>query len=105
EHHDLLNPGGIIMGSIPNGIGPFEIESAIDRRLHISSGIASIMNRVRGRKDAIPYNSDSGHLQFYRKAPFLAMLGAAGFDVTDFRNGVFFGAMVTERVLRLGGQP
>jgi 2-polyprenyl-3-methyl-5-hydroxy-6-metoxy-1,4-benzoquinol methylase len=106
SHHNLLDPGGIIVGSIPNGVGPFEIESTIDRRFQISNRIARMMARLRkGPLERIPYNSDSGHLQFYRKTPFLRMLSDAGFDVTDFRNGAFVGAMVSERFLRFGGQP
>ncbi|MCV3243671.1 class I SAM-dependent methyltransferase [Mesorhizobium sp. ZC-5] len=105
EHQRLLKPGGVIVGSIPNGVGPFEIESAIDRRFQISRRIARARSKAAGNTSAIPYNSDSGHLQFYRKKPFLRMIEDAGFHVTEFKNGTFFGAMVTERVLRLGGTP
>jgi 2-polyprenyl-3-methyl-5-hydroxy-6-metoxy-1,4-benzoquinol methylase len=105
-HARILRPGGIIVGSIPNGVGPFELESALDRRFRISARIASVMARVRGRpSDETPYNIDSGHVQFYRRRAFEQMLVDAGFHITDFRNGCFFGGMVTERVLRIGGQP
>ena len=106
QHQRLLKPGGVIVGSIPNGVGPFEIESAIDRRFQISARIARARAKAGSRNAwAIPYNSASGHLQFYRKKPFLRMIEDAGFHVTEFKNGTFFGAMVTERVLRLGGEP
>jgi 2-polyprenyl-3-methyl-5-hydroxy-6-metoxy-1,4-benzoquinol methylase len=106
DHRKLLRPGGTIVGSIPNGIGPYEIENAIDRRLKISRSVASVMTRMRGGPvSTIPYNSDSGHLQFFRKGEFFRILGEAGFRVTEFRNGTFFGAMITERVLRVGGEP
>lgn len=103
-HVPLLKPGGIIVGSIPNGVGPFELESALDRRFRLSERIAARMARKRGESaPAIPYNLESGHLQFYRKRPFVAMLGRSGLTMSDFRNGYFFGGMVTERVLRFGG--
>lgn len=105
-HQKLLKPGGEILGSIPNGIGPFEIESAIDRRFKLSQRIASLMQRTRGKDlNSIPYNSDSGHLQFYRKNEFVGILSRSGFETVEFKNGTFFGAMVTERFLRYGGQP
>lgn len=103
-HVPLLKPNGIIVGSIPNGVGPFELESAVDRRFRLSERIAARMARKRGEAaPAIPYNLESGHLQFYRKRPFVAMLRRSGLAVTDFRNGYFFGGMVTERALRFGG--
>jgi 2-polyprenyl-3-methyl-5-hydroxy-6-metoxy-1,4-benzoquinol methylase len=105
RHADLLKPGGIIVGSIPNGLGPFELESALDRKLRLSERIARFMARVRRTAfEQPPYNSDSGHVQFYRKRPFITMLATSGFRLADFRNGTFFGAMVTERFLRVGGE-
>jgi SAM-dependent methyltransferase len=101
----LLREGGIVVGSIPNGRGPFELESALDRRFQISDRIAKLMSGVRGSVTEIPYNSDSGHVQFYSKERFHGLLEFAGFKTVDFRNGTFFGAMVTERVLRIGGTP
>ncbi|NJO33949.1 MAG: methyltransferase domain-containing protein [Rhodospirillales bacterium] len=105
-HQANLKPCGTIVGSIPNGIGPYEIENAIDRRFKVSQRVAAVMTRVRGNtKSAVPYNSESGHLQFYRKGEFVRLLASAGFRVIDFKNGTFFGAMITERLLRFGGEP
>jgi 2-polyprenyl-3-methyl-5-hydroxy-6-metoxy-1,4-benzoquinol methylase len=105
RHARLLRRDGIAVGSIPNGLGPFELESALDRKFQISNRIAGMMAKRRGRVGSVPYNSDSGHVQFYRRAGFTRMLREAGFRVSDFRNGAFFGAMVTERILRFGGAP
>jgi 2-polyprenyl-3-methyl-5-hydroxy-6-metoxy-1,4-benzoquinol methylase len=102
----LLRQGGVVVGSIPNGIGPFELESALDRRFRISQRIASAMARLKRRNSAtVPYNIESGHIQFFRKRSFIRMLQRAGLATVDFRNGCFIGAMVSERVLRHGGAP
>lgn len=106
DHHNRLVPGGTIVGSIPNGVGPFEIESWLDRRFKVSQRLATMMARIRSNgAPPIPYNSGSGHLQFYRKKEFFGILANAGFHIVEFKNGTFFGAMITERFLRVGGEP
>lgn len=105
RHARLIRDDGLAVGSIPNGVGPFELESALDRKFRISHRIARLMAKGRGSVETVPYNSDSGHVQFYRRAGFARLLKEAGFRLSDFRNGTFFGAMVTERILRVGGAP
>ena len=109
SHSKLLRPGGMLVGCIPNGWGPYEIENWLDKTFHLSPVIAAMnkfIQRALGRhiEATAPYNSDSGHVQFYRRQPFVAMLESAGFAVTDFSNGTFFGAMLSERLMKIGGE-
>jgi SAM-dependent methyltransferase len=107
-HSKLLRQGGTVVGCIPNGSGPYEIENWLDRALHLSQAIAAMnrsVNSALGRdaQEAAPYNCDSGHVQFYSRRWFVAMLESVGLSVTDFSNGTFIGAMLSERILRMGG--
>jgi SAM-dependent methyltransferase len=108
SHSELLRPGGMLVGCIPNGRGPYEIENWLDKTFHLSPAIAALnksLQRALGRQIEVtaPYNSGSGHVQFYGRKSFFAMLESAGFSVTDFSNGTFCGAMLSERLLKLGG--
>ncbi len=106
-HARLLAPGGLMVGSVPNGYGPFEIEQRIDRWLRLSRGLAALSRakrRFRGQadaraEDALPYNSDSGHVVFFTRAMLERCAGAAGLRVADFANGAFLGASLSGIVL------
>lgn len=100
----LLAPDGMLLVTIPNGRGPFEIESGIARipllgylLLRGVTGLASVLNRfgpLKGRWTAelartpadLPYNSESGHVQFFSRAAIHTLLARAGFRVAAFRN-------------------
>jgi 2-polyprenyl-3-methyl-5-hydroxy-6-metoxy-1,4-benzoquinol methylase len=107
EHSNMLKEGGMITGSVPNGMGPFEKEKRIDQLLAFSAGIrlaGDIKKRLirRGpfRKEIIPYNSDSGHVQFFSRKSLFSMLQQSGFEIECFGKGAFLGGPVSERVLR-----
>lgn len=110
HHHTLLEDDGIIIGAIPNGFGPFEIESYIDRSLKITTLLFKVLDSTRAirsklglRKeiviDTVPYNSESGHLHFFSRRKFLETLSLAGFDNVCLENGVFMGANLSSFVL------
>ena len=103
-----LNYDGIVLVSIPNGRGPFELESALDKRglLLPSYWLFNALSRLKGfitrRKPAIhhpenelPYNFDSGHAQFFTMTSFKRVLTESGFAVDDFRRGAWLGALCT----------
>src|SRR5687767_10691948 len=54
RHAQLLRRDGLAVGSIPNGVGPFELESALDRKFRISNRIAGMMAKGRGRVERTP---------------------------------------------------
>jgi 2-polyprenyl-3-methyl-5-hydroxy-6-metoxy-1,4-benzoquinol methylase len=90
-----LAPGGLLLASIPNGRGPFEIESAISRipiigsfLLRVTDISVAILNKtiLRGlwsrhmtaMPTDLPYNIESGHLQFFTLRQFTDILHQAG---------------------------
>jgi SAM-dependent methyltransferase len=92
----LLRPRGRVLVSVPNGYGPFEIESWLSRlpllgraSLWAIDHLVALLNRfvfpgawteVVTPGD-VPYNEDSGHVQFYTRGRFLALARGAGLDL------------------------
>lgn len=91
----VLLPGGRVLVSIPNGFGPFEIESYISR-LPVVGSLSLKLVRVPvvlakrflyGKSvvsEQIPYNEESGHIQFFSRAKMLRLCHDAGFEVRAF---------------------
>lgn len=109
EHRRMLRDDGAIIGAVPNGFGPFEIEKRIDRWLGLSAllkRLVRIKQTVFGsgaaERDRPPYNEDSGHLFFFTRKSLAAVLEEAGFGLTDFRNGAFLGAPLSALFLLRG---
>jgi SAM-dependent methyltransferase len=101
----LLDPAGLMVGSVPNGYGPFENEKRVDAALGLTPkllGLFALRRRLLGlaldREDP-PYNHDSGHVQFFTKGSLLKLISDAGLEVSTFRNGTFMGAPFTEQTL------
>lgn len=107
-----LKPGGMLLLSIPNGYGWFELESLLIRIgllkplvwLTVRIGAA-----VRRNKEIPPFNYESGHVQWFTRKRFVNLLRDSGFEVTRFRKGAVSGGnlsgMVVGRfppLLRLG---
>jgi SAM-dependent methyltransferase len=99
ECHRLLSPGGLLLVTVPNGYGPFEIESAIARLRWIGPALLTLtayavafLNKygpLRGKwtealseiPEGLPYNAESGHVNFFSAASLGRLLDAAGFAV------------------------
>ena len=103
-----LNEGGIILLSIPNGYGPFEIENALDRRgcllpcYWMFALVSGIWGMLTGRKKGesgkavdLPYASECTHVQFWTFGRFLQLLNAHGLKVAEWKKGPWMGALVT----------
>jgi glycosyltransferase involved in cell wall biosynthesis/SAM-dependent methyltransferase len=107
EHCNMLKEGGMIIGSVPNGIGPFEKEKRIDKLLALSAGVrlaARIKRKLIGPRPlsskTIPYNSDSGHTQFFNRRSLFSTLKQGSLEIECFGKGAFLGGPLSERVLR-----
>ncbi len=105
EHRKYLKENGLIIGSVPNGYGPFEMEKRFDQWFKISSFLISMINLKRqltGKQpvtttqNPLPYNFDSGHVRFYTKRSLSKLLDQAGFKIEDFKKGSFIGAPLSE---------
>jgi SAM-dependent methyltransferase len=98
-----LAPDGIVLVSIPNGYGPFEIERFLIRVGLLKPILLAIdlAKRARGRQatprgaDLPAYNWDSGHVQFFSERAFRRLLAGVGLQVTAKGNGCLFGGEVT----------
>lgn len=113
----LLGPGGRLLLTVPNGHGPFEIESALSRvpilgwiSIKLVSGVVRILNncgplkgkwsRTYGRTPAdLPYNSESGHVQFFTLRLLERLLRESGFQVLKTENLSFLSGPYTNTLL------
>lgn len=97
-----LAPGGMVLASIPNGRGPFEIESAIARLpligallIRVTDLTVALLNKLVFRdlwtKAAqaapanVPYNAESGHVQFFTQRRITTVLRNVGLQVPLIR--------------------
>jgi 2-polyprenyl-3-methyl-5-hydroxy-6-metoxy-1,4-benzoquinol methylase len=111
----LLSDGGCVLVSVPNGRGPFEIESFVRRLpvlgwgLSVLAKVLSRLGRLVTRRAAppaerarpIPYNASSGHLHFFTRSRIVRMAADAGLDIVHWCNlafvcGPFSGELVPE---------
>ena len=106
EHSNMLKEGGMIIGSVPNGKGPFEKEKRIDKLFALSTGIRlavqlkrKLMSHGSLCNETIPYNSDSGHAQFFSRESLFSTLRQGGFEIEWFGKGAFLGGPLSERIL------
>jgi len=102
SHVRQLAPDGIVIGSVPNGFGPCETEKFFNRHLHLYQGLRFMKRatlRLFGRpfpeREALPYNSECGHVVFFTMRSFRHMVSAAGLEILRFGHGGFVGADVT----------
>lgn len=101
-HVQQLAPDGILVGSVPNGFGPCEIEKWVTRKLHlydIARGTyragRKILGRPVPRREYVSYNHDSGHVQFFTLASLRALADRLGLHIRRFAHGGFVGADLT----------
>ncbi len=103
-HSKFLAPGGIVVGSVPNGYGPYEIEQWLDKRLHLSAWLAklsALKRRLLGQtpppSDAIglPYNHESGHLVFFTRTMLRDVAAKSGLRIARFAHGAAIGASIS----------
>jgi SAM-dependent methyltransferase len=98
-HVKQLAPDGVIVGAIPNGYGPFEIEHKLERVFQLQrlvSAFGTFRRRLRGKLDTtalgpapLPYNHESGHLTFFTRSQLDRTLSDAGLTMQSFRHGSF----------------
>lgn len=89
----ILQPHGVILISIPNGYGPFEIENFILRKtgvLKLGRSFRRIFSRRSGCAEGTQtLNVENGHIQFFTRKRFSGLLKTAGLEVSGFRKGSF----------------
>ena len=98
-HMKQLSSDGVILASIPNGYGGFENERRIDRWLYLTPILRAVYRaakRILGLPQRpapeIPFNNESGHVQFFTGRSLSRMVDSVGLTVTRFSHGSFVGA-------------
>ncbi|MBX2829851.1 MAG: class I SAM-dependent methyltransferase [Rhodospirillales bacterium] len=93
-----LRPGGIFLCSVPNGYGLTEIEKYVDAKLKIYKILRLVKRKIAGNRNLrpsikdVPYNYESGHVQFYTKFSLRRIVQQTGLDFKVFKNGSLMGA-------------
>lgn len=113
---ELLAADGRLLVTVPNGRGPFEIESALSRTpflgptllkitdLSVAALNKTVMKGTWSRMAAstpndLPYNIDSGHVQFFSKPEMIKLLYGAGLEVAGSGNISFLSGPFTNYLL------
>jgi 2-polyprenyl-3-methyl-5-hydroxy-6-metoxy-1,4-benzoquinol methylase len=108
----LLEPGGVLIATVPNGYGPFEVESAISRLPIIGSALLWVTDRLvalanktlmkdvwsRAAANApaeVPYNAESGHVQFFSQRSIKRLLHNCEFETVFEANLSFLSGPFT----------
>jgi SAM-dependent methyltransferase len=102
-HTRFLAPDGIIVASVPNGYGPFELEQWLDKTFRLSKSLEALSHlkrRLLGRRPkgdpvGLPYNHDSGHLTFFTRTMLRNVAARSGLRIARFAHGAFIGASIT----------
>jgi len=104
-----LRPDGIVLVSIPNGYGPYEIEQFLIRkkilwvplvlvRALVALGVR-VKHALRGAPTPAPappaYNFDSPHVQHFTLRRFTGLLKSSGLRITARRHGAWIGGDLT----------
>lgn len=109
---ELLAPSGRLLVTVPNGRGPFEIESALSR-VHAAGPVLlwlmdrsiavldrTVLRGVWSRAAAslpknLPYNMDFGHVRFFSRSAMLELIHDTGLEVVGSRNISFLSGPFT----------
>jgi SAM-dependent methyltransferase len=109
----LLSDDGLVLITVPNGFGPFEAESAFARlpvvgrvSLKATDYFVAVLNKFGPLKGKwtealaetpadLPYNRDSGHVQFFTLKRVTAISDAAGLHVARTENLSFMSGPFT----------
>lgn len=98
-HATQLSDDGIVLGSVPNGYGGFENEKRIDRFFHLYDilrfcfrGMKKMLGLKQTPEPEIPFNLESGHVQFFTRRELSRILETCGFQIQEFSHGSFMGA-------------
>ena len=95
-----LESDGVVLGSVPNGYGLTEIEKYIDKKLRLYRGLRACVHQVRRctshgepqKATELPYNHDSGHVQFFTRSKLRMVAATAGLELVELRKGTVLGA-------------
>jgi SAM-dependent methyltransferase len=104
----VLRKGGILIGAVPNGYGPFEIENKVPAYVNsaqLAGHIVDVFFKCRKKLFRIspppdpglkyvdvPYNANCGHVQFFRLKDLRRLAAETGYRITEIRGGCVLGS-------------
>lgn len=99
-----LNPDGVLLLTMPNGYGPFEIMQFAQAVLALI-GLPALLRRLAGRDELVGEGAkdtlaDSPHINFFSFARINALIAGAGFRVLEYRPRTFLCGWGIDRLLR-----
>ena len=98
ELKNKLRKDGVILGSIPNGYGLTEIEKFIIHKFFIYDFLKilySFFKKKKVKSKHIPFNYESGHIQFFTLSRFKRMIKKCNLKIYEIRNGTIMGADIS----------
>ncbi|MDC6452819.1 class I SAM-dependent methyltransferase [Alphaproteobacteria bacterium] len=94
-----LRPEGIMLICIPNGYGPYENEQRFVKFTKLDvlkTMVRRQLQKARSKNIVnVPYNHESGHVQFFHLNDFRKLLRDAGLEVENMKNGALFGGTLS----------
>lgn len=97
-----LKAGGIVIGSVPNGYGPCEVEKLIDQRLHlyaalrfVKRSVLKLLGKTPSQTPSVPYNTECGHVMWFTLPALRRLVSNAGLKIARFQHAGFVGADLT----------
>jgi 2-polyprenyl-3-methyl-5-hydroxy-6-metoxy-1,4-benzoquinol methylase len=98
-----LNPGGVLVVTLPNGYGPFEIMSFMETILSMF-GIPSLLRNLFGKKNELFIGSKdtlaaSPHINFFSFSMISTLFTASGFKVEKYCPRSFLSGWGFDRLL------
>jgi SAM-dependent methyltransferase len=102
---EKLRSGGILIVTVPNGRGPFEIQSWVWRHL-FENALAQKAIALLRRRNGAPkgfLNRDSGHVNFFRFGPLVNRLKNAGLELLEYEGRTFLAGPFAEPLMFIPG--
>ena len=112
DARSMLEPDGMVLICIPNGYGPYEVEDFLFRSgplrvvFKMVHSILRVTRMIFGKSElnveakTIPYNRESGHVQFFTMRKIKGLIHETGFDVTSFQKGSFITGPLTHAIFK-----
>lgn len=100
--NQLMKKGGVLLATVPNGYGPFEVESFFWNFLNIERWGRRLRSSAEGAagKAAHTLNDENTHVGFYTFREVTRLIQQAGFELVDHENRELFCGPFSDHLTR-----